>query len=216
MIPRAVLVPAASGLVVCALAATALLARPHRAHHATVATVVAARPADVRSISLRSGERRVTLDRRGDGAWDGPGGTPEPSAGLLATIEDQLLPLQAYKAVTTDATRPEFGLVTPDVILDVEEHTGRRFEVAFGAPSFSGGGYYVQRTDDPRLFLVPRQTVDNLRSLLLGRSFSSPNPVNDKLAQLGDEQEKGAAGPRIGPYLQQVLNAGARPPEGLE
>ena len=58
--------------------------------------------------------------------------------------------------------------------------------------------------------------MDNVRSLLAGRPFSSPNPVNDKLAQIGEEQEKSADGPRIGPYLQQVLNAGARPPEGLE
>lgn len=208
----------AVGLGAGALAVTAVVARPARpAHHqATVATVIAARPGAVRTLSVRSGDRTVGFARSDVGRWKAEAGTPGLSAGLLESMEGQVLPLQAYKAVMTDAVRPEFGLVAPEITLDVEPRTGAAVEVAFGAASFSGGGYYARRAGDPRLFLVPRQTMDNLRSLLAGHAYSSPNPINDKLARIGEDQEKAADGPRIGPYLRQVLESGIRPPEGVE
>ena len=114
--------------------------------------VLRVRPAAVRSVELRSGERHVVAVRA-PGGWrlDGrpaPAGAAEALDGLVET-------LARLRAV--DAFRPErgaeLGLDPPAATIAVRT-AHREFTLRLGAPNASGGSFYAERAGHPRVFLV--------------------------------------------------------------
>jgi hypothetical protein len=162
------------------------------------------------------------MTRTVDGVWRAASGTPPQSATLLFGLEGRLLPMLAYRTVTADPSDPQFGLEKPDVVLEVEDTSGVRQRVELGAATFTGGGFYARRAetggrpeDSRRLYLVARQTMDEVRSVAAGQVVHSLNAVGDKISQF-DAQQTREDQPNITPYLQQVLDTGAQSPEGLK
>jgi hypothetical protein len=210
---RRILVP----LVVLALGAGAGVAARSRstAGGETAPTVVAWRPADVARLLVASGDRRVELIRGGQGTWRALSDTSPQTANLLVSFEDRLLPMRAYRAVTADPTDDGFALNEPEIVLDLEAITGERQRVALGAPTFTGGGFYVRHLGaSRRIYLVPRRTIDDLRSLIKGQLVTSADPFSDKVRQREAEELDARRRKGMTPYLQQVLDAGADlPPE---
>jgi hypothetical protein len=198
----------------------AFVLRPVHRKAAATATVLAQQPSEVRRLQIESGGRQVDVERTGDGTWRAAPGTSPQSATLLFGLEQKILPMLAYRTVTADPSDPQFGLQKPDVVLEVEDMSGVRQRVELGAASFTGGGFYARltgtggRPDDPRrLYLVARQTMDELRSLAVGQPVHSPNPSGDRISRV-DAEQGNQDQPAVTPYLQQVLDTGATAPEG--
>jgi len=197
--------------VIAPLIGGALLLRPSPSRK-TLPAVIPERPSQVRRLMVESGGRRVELRRSTDGGWSPAPGTPPQAASLLLAAEDRLLPLRAYRSLMADPADPQFGLRDPPVVVDVEDDRGARQQVALGAPSFSGGGFYARRLDGSRLlYLVARQTMSDLRSLVTGQVIKGTDSLEEKAGKLADEPTH-----QTPAWLQQVLDAGGRLPPGVE
>jgi hypothetical protein len=147
------------------------------------ASVLPIRSAEVRRVAVESGNRHVELTRSGDGSWTAADAPPE-TEGLMASVEERLFPLQAYRTLPADTSSPEYGLVQPEITFRIEDAQGRDHEILLGVPTFSNGGVYARRsTDAGRLYLVPRRMMDDLRSLLTGHRVDTPNDLPEKLKE---------------------------------
>lgn len=164
------------------------------------ASVLALRAAEVRSITVEAGDRRVELTRSDRGTWTGA--APEAEA-LMSDIQERLFPLQGYRSLAVEAGSPEFGLASPEITLRVRDGGGGSHTVLLGAPTFTNGGVYARRSDETgRVYLVPRRMMDDLRSLLAGKRVDSPNDLPQKL------KEKTPKPDPTSWWLRQTLKAG--------
>lgn len=174
--------------------------------------VVGLEPSDVRRLVVEAGGQQANLTRQGTG-WFPEAGTPPQSAPLLYSIEGQLLPMLAYRAVAADPTDPQYGLVEPEVAVRLQDDTGEQITILIGAASFSGAGFYALRQGDPhRVYLVPRNTMDLLRSLITGRPTTSADLLSDRAGRYQAEREQAERDKDVTTYLRQVLDAGGRTP----
>jgi hypothetical protein len=170
---------------------------------APVPVLIAAAPAAVVTVRVRSRNALVEADRTSRG-WHPRPGTAGASADLLGERESELFPLQAYRRLKTQESRPDFGLADPELIVDVDE-VGRRTEtVEIGAGTFNGEGFYARRRGDPDIYLLTRRAVDGLRSALRGEVVTTArsDPERERLAtaeQLGDSELT------TNPWLAQIL-----------
>jgi hypothetical protein len=169
----------AVGVVVAAATSRALTDRPSEEPPANVLSL---QPAEVRSIAVESGSRRVELTRSPDGTWNGVTGASPAVETLMSDIQPRLFPLLGYRSLATDTSSPEFGLVQPEVTMRVSDARGEEHRVLLGAATFTNGGVYARRsTETGRLYLVPRRMMDDLRSLLVGRRVDTENDLPEKL-----------------------------------
>ncbi|HEY3239622.1 MAG TPA: hypothetical protein VGL92_08665 [Acidimicrobiia bacterium] len=173
-----------------------------------VPVVVALDPDDVASLRIEVGPARVDLVRR-HGLWEPGPGTPPMAAELLDTRESDLFPLRAYRGVSTDASRPEFGLAAPELLAQVRDRRGRELVVSVGAATFTGEGFYARRGRDERLYLLTRRAVDTLRSVLRGEPVDRAAPRREAEALARAEQ---LSDPEVvtNPWLGQVLEEEGR------
>ena len=168
---------------------------------------------DVRHVVVESGETKAAFARKPDGAWSGEAGASPQATTLLSDAEERLFPLRAYRTLDVDADQPEFGLASPQITLTMDDTGGTTHRILLGAASFTGGGVYARRADDPgRLFLVPRRTIDDLRSVLAGKAISATNDVPQKLREL-KEKQAAADADQASWWLRQVLDSDAQPKE---
>lgn len=174
--------------------------------------VLAVSSSEVRHLTVESGAQKVSFVRGRDGDWAGEAGAPAPATTLISDAEARLFPLRAYRALTGDA-QTDFGLGSPEIVLTVDDTAQREHRVRFGAASFTGGGVYVLRDDNPkRVFLVPRRTIEDLRSVLAGRAVAVENDVPARIREINKKQAA-AESDNVSWWLRQVLNAGTRPSE---
>lgn len=178
------------------------------------ALVDVAAPAVTR-LGVEAGGHRVELTR-GERGWTADPGTPPQSAGLLVGAERQLFPMLAYRIVEADAADSQYGLANPEAVVRLETRDGRHFAVRFGAASFSSAGFYAGHDGDHgRVYLVPRNTVDLLHSLLRGERASSADPLSTRASEYQAEREEAQQDKKIPVYLRQVLERGGQvPPPG--
>ena len=171
------------------------------------ASVLPIRSAEVRRVAVQAGDRHVEMARSGDGSWTADAGAPPETEGLMASVEERLFPLQAYRTLPADTSSPEYGLAKPEITFRVEDAQGQDHEILLGVPTFTNGGVYARRsTDAGRLYLVPRRMMDDLRSLVAGRRIDAPNDLPDKV------REKGTTHDPTSWWLRQALEAGASDP----
>lgn len=177
---------------------------PSRRSPEPVFAVVPFRPDEVARVVVEASGMRSELVRTPEGAWRPHSGTAATVATLLIESEDEVLPLLAYRRLAVDGTRPEFGLERPEITLSVEDRSGRAVDVAIGAPSVSGGGFYAGRGGDKRLYLVARRSVDDLRSLVRGERVDTPRSPREVKAM---ENAQRTADPEevTNPWLRQVI-----------
>ena len=91
---------------------------------AAVPTLVGLEASQVRRVVLESGDHRADLVR-GEGSWLAAPGTPGQSATLMYSLEDELFPLRAYRAVVGDPADPQYGLATPEMSVTISDGSGR-------------------------------------------------------------------------------------------
>lgn len=168
-----------------------------------VPVVIAAVPSSVVTVRVTGRNAAVVADRTSRG-WQPRPGTAPGSAALIGERESDLFPLQAYRMLKADSTRPEYGLTEPELTVDVDEGAGRNATVEVGAATFNGEGFYARRRGDPHLYLLTRRAVDGLRSALRGEpvTTSRPDPEQERLAeaeQLSDPEMT------TNPWLAQIL-----------
>ncbi|MEW6477642.1 MAG: DUF4340 domain-containing protein [Actinomycetota bacterium] len=206
---------ALAALVVPGVVATAAALRPdggERQGPPALADVPAAR---VQRLVVEADGRQVALSRTADG-WSADPGTPPGSAPLLAGSERQLFPMLGYRVLEADATDPQYGLADPAAVLQLQDRDGRQIGIRLGAASFSGAGFYARDDGDAgRVYLVPRNTVDLLRSLTTGERTSSADPLQDRAGRYEAERDETGREKEVPVYLRQVLERGGRmpPPE---
>ena len=194
-------------------AGAALRSRDHE--RPSLPALVDLAPGSVRRLVVEADGRQAELSRDAAG-WSSDPGTPPPSAALLASSERQLFPMLAYRVLAADPADPQYGLAEAATVVRLEDHHGGRVGLRLGAASFSGAGSYARQDGDAgRVFLVPRNTVDLLRSLTIGERTSSADPLSTRAGRFEAEQEKAKAAKDVPVYLRQVLERGGRmPPPG--
>ena len=203
------LLPAAFGVGLWSRSAT-------RVSHRPPPEVLPVQSSDVRHVTVESGGTKLAFARGGDGAWAGEAGVPPQSTTLISDAEERLFPLRAYRTLQVDTDQRQFGLVSPQVVLTVANGTGADRTVLFGAPSFSTGGVYARRADDPgRVFLVPRRMLDDLRGVVAGQAVAVTNDVPGKVREIQEKQQAADAN-NVSWWLRQVLDAAPRPTEGTK
>lgn len=169
-------------------------------------------PAGVRRLVVETGGRRADLTRD-DRGWSASTGTPPQSAPLLLSTEDHLFPMLAYRVVEADEADPQYGLSEPEAVVRLETRSGAPVELRLGAASFSGAGFYAHRGGDPgRVYLVPRNTVDLLRSVATGERKSSADALEGRAGKFQTEQDEAGREKRTSPYLRQAIDAGGQVP----
>jgi len=177
--------------------------RPSRRPAVSVPAVLAVAPSAVVAVTVRGRGASVEVNRT-SGEWQPGPGTTSASAALLRAREGDLFPLRAYRMLTGDPTRAEYGLADPELIADVAEGAGWSETIEIGAATFNGEGSYARRVGDPNLYLLTRGAVDSLRSVLRGEAVTTPHsdPERERLAsaeQLSDPELI------TNPWLAQIL-----------
>jgi hypothetical protein len=204
-------------LVVAALAAAVLaacssgakdkaeVAAPVPPAQPTVFPVVDLPPAQVHRVAVEGEGRATALIRTSSATWLAEPQTPEAAVSLMAESEDQILPLQAFRRLDADSHSAEYGLAEPGLVVRIQNAAGEEEVVAIGAVSFSGAGSYARRESDPgHVYLLVRQTVDDLRSLLRGERVNTPRSELEKQV-LSESPDDGDPEEVTNPWLGQVL-----------
>lgn len=195
-----------------AAAATGAVLRSSGSDSQTVPTLADVAPASVQRLVVEVGGRRAGLTRH-PGGWSAEPGTPPASTALVAGAEHQLFPMLGYRMLQADPADPQYGLTQPAGVLRVEDHDGRQIGVHLGAATFSGAGFYARLDGDaPRVYLVPRSTVDLLRSLTTGERTSSADALRDRADQYEADQAEAGREKEVPVYLRQVLDRGGQVP----
>ena len=203
-----------------ALAATAVLGavaigaalRSGGPERPKMAALVDLAPASVRRLVVDAGGRQAELTHD-DRGWSADPGTAAPSAALVVSAERQLFPMLAYRVLAADPADPQYGLAEPAAVVRLQDREGRQFGVRFGAATFSGAGFYARQDGDAgRLFLVPRNTVDLLRSLTTGERTSSADPLSSRAGRYEAEQQEARQAKEVPVYLRQVIDRGGQMP----
>jgi hypothetical protein len=204
-----------AAVAILGLVATGAALRSRDQERPSLPALVGLAPDAVRRLAVEADGRQAELSRDG-GGWTSDPGTPPPSAALLAGAERQLFPMLAYRVLDADPADPQYGLAGPGAAVRLEDRSGGRIGIRLGAASFSGAGSYARQDGDSgRVFLVPRSTVDLLRSLTTGERTSSADPLSSRAGRFEAEQEKAKQDKEIPVYLRQVLERGGRmPPPG--
>jgi hypothetical protein len=185
----------------------------HVSHKATP-EVLPVQASAVRHVTVQAGATKLAFARAADGAWSGEAGVPPQSTTLLSDAEERLFPLRAYRTLPVDTDQPEFGLVPAQITLTVGDGAGAQRTVLFGGPTFSTGGVYARRADDPgHVFLVPRRMMDDLRGVLAGQAVAVTNDIPGKIRAINEKQQA-AEGDNVSWWLRQVLDAAPQPTEG--
>jgi hypothetical protein len=202
-------------LALVSLLAVGAAARRTGSEGRALPAVVDVTPGAVQRLVVEAGGRQAQLTRAGRG-WSADHGTPPQSAPLLFSAEDDLFPMLAYRVLETDAADPQYGLADPQVVLRLEDNAGRRQGIRFGAASFSGAGFYAGQDGDPRgVYLVPRSTVDLLRSLTTGERRAADDRLQEKAERFQAERDDAERTKDVPVYLRQVLDRGDQiPPPG--
>ena len=172
-------------------------------------------PAAVQRVVVATGGRRALLARAGRG-WAAEPGTPAQSAPLLQSAEDELFPMLAYRVLEVDPADPQYGLVEPAAVVRLDDRAGGQRGIRIGSASFSGAGFYATRDGDAhRVYLVPRNTLDVLRSLTTGQRAASGDALRDKADRYQAERDEAERNKEVTVYLRQVLEGGGQvPPPG--
>ncbi|MGH9041206.1 MAG: DUF4340 domain-containing protein [Acidimicrobiia bacterium] len=168
-----------------------------------VFTVVDLTPAEVHRISVESKGQQVALVRSTAATWLAEPGTSELVSGLMAERDTEVLPLYAYRRLDADPQRPDFGLLDPELVVRVQDASGAEQTISVGGATFSDAGYYASRGDDPRVYLLVRRSVDDLRSLVRAERVNSPRSAleNEILNESPDADPEEVTNP----WLAQVL-----------
>jgi Domain of unknown function (DUF4340) len=170
----------------------------------------------VRHVTVESGGTTLAFTRGAGGAWSGEPGVPPQSTTLISDAEARLFPLRAFRTLEVDTAQPDFGLASPQVTLTVDDQAGTKRTVQIGASTFSTGGVYARRADEPgRVFLVPRRAMDDLRGVLAGQAVVVTNDIPGKIRAINEKQQA-EEGNNVSWWLRQVLDASPRPAEGAK
>lgn len=202
--------------VVAAVAAGAgVLTRAHyQAKGGSTEQVLAVDASAVRKVVVAGKDHQVELSRTGDGQWEGASGAART---LMRSSEDELFPLRAFRALHLDSADPQFGLADPEITVEVEGNDGTRHRVAFGAPTFTDGGFYARDPGAPqRVYLVPKRMVYDLRSVLAGNRIDPPNEVPGKVRDINARAKADTEKGEVSYWLQQSLDAGTPLPDELK
>lgn len=172
-------------------------------------------PTSVQRLVVEAGGRQAELTRKAEG-WSAGPRTPPGSPALLAGAERQLFPMLGYRMLDADPADPQYGLAQPAAVVRLQATDGRQVGVRLGAASFSGAGFYARPDGDgSRLYLVPRSTVDLLRSLTTGERTTSGDSLEDRAGRFQAERDETGREKEVPVYLRQVLERGGRmPPPG--
>jgi hypothetical protein len=199
-------------VLVLAVAGVGAAVRRNDTARTTLPALVDLSPSAVGRLVVEAGGRQAELTRHARG-WSASPGTPPQSAPLLLSTEDELFPMLAYRVVRADPADPQYGLTEPAAVVRLEGRAGTAFSLRVGAASFSGAGFYANHDRDPgHVYLVPRNTVDLLRSLASGERKSSADPVEDRAGRIKAEQDKAARDKGTSTYLRQAIDAGGQMP----
>jgi hypothetical protein len=203
---------AASVVTILAVAGVGAAVRRSDPARTTLPAVVDLAASAVGRLVVEVGGRQAELTRHARG-WSASPGTPPQSAPLLLSTEDELFPMLAYRVVRADPADPQYGLTDPAAVVRLEERGGAPVSLRVGAPSFSGAGFYANHDRDPgRVYLVPRNTVDLLRSLATGERKSSADSVEDRAGRVEAGQDEAGRSKGTSTYLRQAIDAGAEVP----
>ena len=166
--------------------------------------VVPAEVDEVARVVVSDGVDSVEV-RRSSGFWTPGQGADDVSAALMFEAEDIFAPMLAYRQLEVDATSPEFGLVDSNLVVTVETATGASWQVRLGGPTPSGYGYYALRSDDPYVYTVIPQVVDDANGLLIGEKIvRPPDPrLVEALEELANPERLEE---EVNPWLAQVLD----------
>jgi hypothetical protein len=197
---------------VVAVLAVGAVARQRGPEPRPLPAVIDLSPSNVRRLVVEAAGRQVELIRDPRGWSAGPGSPPQ-SAPLLFSAEDELFPMVAYRVLDADPADPQYGLVEPEAVVRLEDGTGERAGIRLGTATFSGAGFYVGRDGEPgRVYLVPRNTVDLLRSLATGERKTSADPLGERTDRYEAERQQGERDKELSTYLRQAVDAGGRTP----
>jgi hypothetical protein len=186
--------------------------RPNGGERRTLPALVDVSPAGVQRLVVEAGGRRAELTRDSAG-WSAGPGTPSQSIPLLAGAERQLFPMLAYRVLEADLADPQYGLAEPGAVVHLQNRDGHQVSVRLGAASFSGAGFYARQDGETgRVYLVPRNTVDLLRSLTTGERASSADPLSTRAGQYEAERAEAQQDKEVPVYLRQVLERGGQMP----
>ncbi len=131
---------------------------------------------DIQRVDIEQGEQALALQRSGE-AWYILGTTEEAADG--DEVERRLRSLVTM--VSFDAFVPEdlaeFGLDTPQARVIIQAYTGTTV-LLIGDMTPTENDYYVQRADDPTVYVVSRYLIDRVLEWLETPPYpATPTPT---------------------------------------
>lgn len=122
------------------------------------------------NLTLRGRDLMMELERASASAeWRVT--RPQPGVADPSRVAGLFTNLHGWRpAATVEHPQPSgYGLETPHLVVTCRVKGGPSYNLSVGDQSLDGSGYYVRRSDDPRVYVVSAALVD-----ALGRSLTEP------------------------------------------
>ncbi len=135
----------------------------------------AVEPSAITKLTLQKAGQSLTLTRV-PGDWRGEDGKGQPVSVNLASIARviQIVGTLRYTRVIIEPNLAAYGLIG-DRAVNLQFEAGQRHKLSIGDLAQVSGFTYVQRDEDPAIYLVPTQSLEAINSLLSGAP-PSPTP----------------------------------------
>lgn len=175
-------------------------------------------PDDVSAVVVETKGSSAHVARKADG-WRATAGSSMESAFQMRQVQDDLLPLQAYRSVELKHDKPVYGLSEPWVTMLVFDNDGDRHRLVVGSETFNRAGFYARRDGELTTYLLVRDSVAAMLSIARGKRVELPDPTDlriEKAARNPSSVESEATsanavtdGGSADAWLQQSLRAGS-------
>ncbi|MCY3661942.1 MAG: hypothetical protein OXH28_03840 [bacterium] len=158
---------------------------------------------EVRSVTVGFEGQVREVTKAGPGRWIAGDADPVVPS-LMFDVERVLFPLRSYRQLSVDGNDAAFGLADSMLDVTVQAADGERWQVSFGAETFSGGGHYARLAGDPHVYVVIPKVIDSLKSVAAGEKID--RGIDPRFAAaLNELQLVTVEEADLNPWLAQVL-----------
>ena len=136
-------------------------------------------PANIESFSVVDTTQALTFSASVDanGVWSISQPQPgEADQTQLSTLANSLGSLSVSRTITETTDLTDFGLLSPDYILEVKKLDGSALKASIGKKNPSGSAYYVLREGEANAILVSGFSLDAFLALPARPPLATPTP----------------------------------------